>query len=72
MYFGLPRVGRGSNPYKGLALSSATSIPGPSPRIWPPLRKTEWVVYSKPPFGGPAAVPYAGKPHVRIWAGRVR
>jgi Putative transposase len=28
----------------------------PSLHIWRRLRNSEWVVYSKPPFGGPAEV----------------
>ena len=49
-----------------LSNSSATSnpfaMPPPSPTYLAPLREADWVVYAKPPFGGPQqALEYLGR-----------
>ena len=37
-----------------------------------PLRKTEWVVYAKPPFGGPEAVlSYLRAEYTTVWVAEV-
>ncbi len=36
--------------------SNRCAMPLLSPNSWPPLQHQDWVVYAKPPFGGPAHV----------------
>src|SRR6266849_10079067 len=46
----------GPEPYSSSARTPLSPMREPSPSIWRPLRDSEWVVYSKRPFGGPKEV----------------